>query len=413
VVAEQKHDAALESSSGTASNRKKSSAENAAPETRTSRRQRSTRATYKDDNDDENDTMEEQVEVSETPLPVEQPRRAKKRLVAYRALKKKQLQELCAKEGLSAVGNEKELIARHESFTNLYNSECDSGHPRSHQALLGVFNQREKARKGEADRVPFSGASGHSHCMEQLKERRKEIGEVATGAGSNGEAAAVAPALTSGNPKFDLELNTNFANMIATMKARQGMKKAKPSSDSSKEKGEEGGESSEEFYSADSAETSVAVDADTHASIAHTSDNKVAGADSKTTASNGLAITQSSAKAAASIELPAKLAVEPTAKRKAATAMQRPARSKQKTIAPLPSLDRNTAKSNDRPRRLSSSGNLIGPWKCQVCTFMNEERTYSSAVCQICETKRTPQPIGEENNVSTPGDEENTVSIDC
>jgi hypothetical protein len=335
VVAEQKHDAAQESTSGTASNRKKSSEENAASETRTWRRQRSTRATYRDDEDD---MMEEQVEVSET-LPVEQPRRAKKRLVAYRALKKKQLQELCTKEGLSAVGKEKELSALHESFTNLYNSECDSGHPRSHQALLEVFKRREKARKGEADRLSFSGASGHSHCMEQLKERRKEIGEVATGAGSNGEAAAVAPALTSGNPKFDLELNTNFANMIAIMKARQGIKKAKPSSDSSKEKGEEGGESSEEFCSADSAETSVAVDADTHDSIAHTSDNKVAGADSKATASNGLAMTQSSAKAAASIELSAKLAVEPTAKRKAATTMQRPARSKQRAIAPLPSLD--------------------------------------------------------------------------
>jgi hypothetical protein len=356
--------------------------------------------------------MEEQVEVSEAPQ-AEQPRRTKKRLVTYRAHKKKQLQELCAKEGLSTVGNDKELIARHETFTNLYNSECDSFRPRSHQALSEEVKRREKARKDEATRVQFSGAREHSHCMEQLKERRKAIGEVAKGAGIGGEAAAVAPALTSGNPKFDLEVKTNFEKLIA--KARQGMKKAKSSSDSSKEEGEQGVESSEEFYSADSAETSVALDTDTHASIDHTFDNKVAGADPNTTASNSKSINcvDATEAPASKSELPDKLAVEPTAKRKATTNMQRPARSKQKSITPLPCVDRNTPKSNDRPRRLSSSGNLIGPWECQACTFFNDKRTWSSASCEMCTAKRTPQPIGEENTVVKPGGEENAVSIDC
>lgn len=410
VAAEQKHDDTAAAKESTSDNRKKSSA---TTETRISRRQRSTRVTYKDEKDDD-DVMEGDVS---KPPPAEQPRRTKKRIVAYRALKKKQLQELCAKDGLSAVGNDKELIARHETFTNLYNSECDSFQPRSHQALLAEVKRREKARKDEATRVQFSGAREHSHCMEKLKERRKQIGEVAMGIGGDGEEAAVAPALTSGNPNFDLEVKTNFDKLIAEAKARQGKKKVKPNSDSSKEKGGQGGESSEEFYSADSDETSVVVDTDTHAPIDHTSDNKVTGADSKAAASNGLSCKSSSivdgTETMASIELPEKLAVTPTSKRKATTSVQRPARSKQKAIAPLPSLDRNAAKSNDRPRRLSSSGNLIGPWECQACTFVNNRRTWSSASCEMCAAKRTPQPTGEENTPSKPGGEENAVSIDC
>jgi hypothetical protein len=381
----------------------------AAPEMRTSRRHRSTRAAYRDE-EEEDDMTEDQAEVYEAP-PAEQPRRTKKRIVQYRPLKKKQLQELCAKEGLSPLGSDKELIARHETFTNLYNSECDSFRPRPHQELLEEVKRREKARKDEAMRVRFSGAREHSHCMEQLKERRKEIGEVAKGAGSGAEAASVAPALTSGNPKFDLEVKTNFDKLIA--KARQSMKKAKPSSESGKEKGEQEGESSEEFYSANSAETSVAA-------IDHTSESKVAGTctDSKTTASDGPSFKRSNSvdgteAPASKSELPEKLAVEPTTKRKATTTIQRQAQSKQKAIAPLPSLDRNSAKSNDRPRRLSSSGNLIGPWECQDCTFLNNKRTWSSASCEMCTAKRTPQPIGVENAVATLGGEENAVSIDC
>jgi hypothetical protein len=429
VEAEQKQDtvsSVQESSGNNAANTNSRKEFSAAPETRTSRRQRSTRATAtyrdEDEDDDDNALTKEQLEVSVTTPPAEQPRRTKKRLVSYRPLKKKQLQELCAKEGLHAVGSDKELIARHETFTNLYNSECDSFQPRSHQELLEEVRRREKARKDESMRVKFSGAREHSHCMEQLNKRRKEIGEAAAGAGGDGEAAIGAPTLTSGNPKFDLEVKTNFEKLIA--QARQGMKKTKPSSDSSKEKGDQGGES---IHGTDSAETPVAVDTYTHTSIDHTSNNIVAGADSKTIAINGLSpessnsvngteapaskledlveCNESSAKAAASIDLPEKLGVEPTAKRKATTTVQRPARSKQKAIAPLPSIDRNTTKNNDRPRRLSSSGNLIGPWECQACTFLNEKRTWSSASCEMCTAKRTPQP--------QPTGEENAVSIDC
>ena len=67
--------------------------------------------------------------------------------VNYHKMKKKTLQELCRKEGLSTQGSEKELQKRHEDFILLYNSECDSEHPRSVQELLNEVKNREMALK--------------------------------------------------------------------------------------------------------------------------------------------------------------------------------------------------------------------------------------------------------------------------
>lgn len=432
LAAEKKSDAAEASPKNqpavAASGQKKSSAAGLASETRTPRARRGTRATYKDDDDEEDDKADEEdtdkeVEVCERP-PTDRPRLLKKRLVAYRALKKKQLQELCAKEGLSTAGNDKELIARHETFTTLYNSECDSFQPRSHQKLLQELKRREKAREDEAMRVRYSGARDHSQCMEQLKERRKEIGEASAGAGAggDGENALGEPALTSGNVNFDAEVKANFAKLIE--QGRQAMQKRKTSSESNEK--EEGG-SSERVLSADAVETPVAVGK---------SDCKVAGDDSKTTANSALssegsvngtdapvkeseyvpekertgdflcsetieqnsdesAVAQSSTTAAASGQLPEKLVVKPTSKRKATSPVQRSVRPKQKNIASLPVADSSATKANGRPRRL-----LIGPWECQVCTFVNKKRTWSNATCEMCSAKRVSQPNGVEKTLS-------------
>ncbi len=69
----------------------------------------------------------------------------RKPTVNYHSLKKKQLVELCQKEGLSTHGNDTELKKRHSDFTTLYNSECDSAHPRSVKELLAEIRNRESS----------------------------------------------------------------------------------------------------------------------------------------------------------------------------------------------------------------------------------------------------------------------------
>ena len=64
--------------------------------------------------------------------------------VSYHNLNKKKLVELCSKEGLDVTGNETQLKQRHSDFIILYNSECDSDHPRSVKELVKELRNREK-----------------------------------------------------------------------------------------------------------------------------------------------------------------------------------------------------------------------------------------------------------------------------
>lgn len=65
----------------------------------------------------------------------------------YHIMKRKQLLELCRKENLSTTGSDMELKRRHEDWILLYNSECDSAHPRPVHELLKVLRAREAATK--------------------------------------------------------------------------------------------------------------------------------------------------------------------------------------------------------------------------------------------------------------------------
>jgi len=64
--------------------------------------------------------------------------------VSYHNMNKKKLVELCSKEGLDVTGNETQLKQRHSDFIILYNSECDSDHPRSVKELVKELKSREK-----------------------------------------------------------------------------------------------------------------------------------------------------------------------------------------------------------------------------------------------------------------------------
>jgi hypothetical protein len=74
------------------------------------------------------------------------PKRKKKPATYYNQLSLQKLREKCKQEGLSTLGNEKTLKARHQEYITLYNSECDSLTPRSPSELVREIAMRESAR---------------------------------------------------------------------------------------------------------------------------------------------------------------------------------------------------------------------------------------------------------------------------
>ena len=115
-----------------------------------------------DEVDDVNDLpfiIDDQHTFKETSCSVTQypPRRKlqRKPIITYHKMKKKQLMDLCRKEGLSSQGNEQELKDRHSEFITLCNSECDSEHPRTVKELTMEIKKREKARKVCPCVLPF------------------------------------------------------------------------------------------------------------------------------------------------------------------------------------------------------------------------------------------------------------------
>lgn len=114
---------------------------------------------YDDDNDDEcdedyDDTSDSKMPhdrggLSERIPPTQQQKRQLKRkaTVAYHTMNKKKLVDICRMEGLSTLGNEAELRQRHSDYITLYNSECDSEHPRPVRVLLNEIRSREMSIK--------------------------------------------------------------------------------------------------------------------------------------------------------------------------------------------------------------------------------------------------------------------------
>ena len=100
------------------------------------------------DDDDEYDAkMPSSSKVPSVANPPTKELRCKKPTVSYHSMNRKKLVELCQKEGLDSTGNETELKQRHSYFITLYNSECDSEHPKPLKELLKEVKNREKAIK--------------------------------------------------------------------------------------------------------------------------------------------------------------------------------------------------------------------------------------------------------------------------
>jgi len=397
----------------------------------TSRLRRSKRTNYaEDDNNDDEAIPEPPAEAAvavgdtATAAPVQ---RKKMVLPQYSRLKKKQLREICAKEGLSTSGSDDELKKRHEGFVSLYNSECDSFHPRSHAELVKVITSREQECKKEATKSRYNGSGNHAQCMEQLKQSRKMIGE---------QQDTVSSTASSGDEAFDTEMKNNFAKLIE--QARQGIKKKQAASNRDDDKSS-GGDDTEQPGSMDrddeSKENSTSGDnVQPDVEQASFTESKVAAEDTslpKCIAEAQAAMAQKSGgncekdmpavgeqSAGAELsELPDSVppvasmhasgetdkttsasaiasshATHDTTKRKGTLNVVRTSKKKAK-VAPIA-----------RERRTSAGGSIIGPWTCPLCTFYNTSRTDSKAKCAMCGTLRQS---------GTSGSGDDYIEIDC
>ena len=182
-----------------------------------SRRRKRSRRNYAENDEDEDDNQETESEEDEC---VEVVSMKKRRKMSYHGKKKKQLKDMCKEEGLPTDGTEEELRARHEAFITLYNTECDSIHPRSPAKIVKEIVSEERKRKAEA-----RNSRKDSKIMDQLKKNREQLGNSPSGEGGMAY---------SGNAEFDSKMKSNFAKMAAELKARKAKQSApKPPTDSS------------------------------------------------------------------------------------------------------------------------------------------------------------------------------------
>jgi hypothetical protein len=96
---------------------------------------------------------------------VVQPQRKKRPATYYNQLSLKNLREKCKQEGLSILGNETTLKARHQEYITLYNSECDSLTPRSPAELVREIAMRESARARVSHLYSHKKSVEHFCCL--------------------------------------------------------------------------------------------------------------------------------------------------------------------------------------------------------------------------------------------------------
>jgi len=352
------------------------------PSTRPSKRARRTvakKSTYSEndseiDNDDDED-FEDDSSNSKMPASshheLKQPELKRKPTTNYHKLNKKKKAELCQKEGLSTRGTEDELQRRHSDFIALYNSECDSEHPRSVEDLVEVIKSRELSIKEEAAKDLYSGAKQHNKLMGNLGNCMKAYND-----GSIDKP-------TSGNKAFDAEMKNNFKEMIELVKKRNVTN---------------GDEHDSAINSNGGAQESGGIDGI----------GSMASLSNRSCLQQSASISESGRIRSASASTSATMGGI-----KASTPQSARQKNKHKQKSSPPSLSKATAKraspqkfsrSNSRSSKVSN----LGPWSCQACTFENMRNTTRTARCQMCDAVRPKElDLGKRAN------EREVVNIDC
>lgn len=120
--------------------------------------------------------VESSSTITEQLLPELDVRRKKLSRTIYRGLKKKDLQELCRREGLSTYGSDKDLQHRHTAWIDKYNAECDSLRPRAVAELRQELEKEERDRAAGAFTTSACGKKELA-CVAKLFARLTELGK--------------------------------------------------------------------------------------------------------------------------------------------------------------------------------------------------------------------------------------------
>ncbi len=363
-------------------------------------------------------TESEVAEISSTlphqqrPQPQQPPRRlTKKNPVLYHSLKKKQLQDLCRKEGLSTHGSDTELKLRHQAFLELYNAECDSRNPRTHAELLQDLALREQQRRLVENQDRRKGAHAHTAHVERFFQQR------------NGDVLA----MKRGHSEFDQEWKEGWKRLIAlgkqqlererkkkqmasnekkqpedfnvTTNMKEGMDLEKPRDVDTKASG------TELYMEVQASETTQVTIHDPVANRKKYADAMTAGLKAKARPGFGCENQENEPKDNAlellGSESRSRAPVSPRVTKRPFEAMCPYSSATSISDVSPPRLwiatPRNdySIKQPKQPRfhnapskSHTSKGSIVGPWTCKLCTFSNTNRTWSTAKCEMCESPR-------------------------
>ena len=268
----------------------------------------------------------------------------RKSKTSYHGLKKKQLQQLCANEGLPTTGDESELKARHSEYIMLYNCECDSSHPRTVSELVKQVKANEKARR-------LAKARSNKNLSKGIKMLGSTVAEY-----NDGKIGKP----TTGDLGLDAKMNANFKVLIAN--ARRSTK------------GGVGAECSSDIMKAATCPHAGKEGDAKLPAMENLSNNRRAtlegrSPDTLSDSDRTVEVDCSPSKSGAG-DVPTANNPEP-----------RKVRTAKKTRQPNPRQDTTSSSS-----RIAS----YGKWACPACTFVNEKNVTARTLCELCETPRPP-----------------------
>lgn len=305
----------------------------------------------------------------------------------YHGMKRKEIQNLLKKDGLSILGTDAEMKERHKEYLLLYNAECDAQYPRSNQEIVKTLQQRELKRKEEIRHSFKNGTRNHTNYMQNLKKACENDGIKRT----------------SGNATFDQTLNKNFKDLIQKAKERGIVKSPKRPFDVSKydepDDNNNGNPSPPKTEKNNGENPQTNNNHNNNINAPHRSPNKTPKRIKNPYLKSPFARNKPSFGSATEPNVPVKSIPE-------IPSIQSPKQhnATSSTISPLKSIDLTSIPNTYRPassnKSLSMNTTLsnvnVNPikkshrfeWQCVACTFINKNRCYANATCEMCGTRR-------------------------
>ncbi|KAL3798235.1 hypothetical protein ACHAW5_008316 [Stephanodiscus triporus] len=317
----------------------------------------------------------------------------RKATVSYHTMNRKKLVDICRGEGLSTHGNEAELKQRHSDYITLYNSECDSEHPRSVKELLNEIKSREISIKREAEQ---SGPKQQRVLIKHLADSLE-----AYNGGSIGR-------LTTSNAAFDAKLNNKYAELIASVKKREGR------SSSAKARVPAVQNDSLERKSSSVDDEKSAIREGGEGQTAVTSSRQQTSGVSDLGGMDNEAVSPSiSTDSDKTVEAPRKIREanhEETYSPSASIYNTTGKRASSRKSTSSKKSDSHSAVAMTFATTSSARISSLGPWICNACTFENLRNITRNSRCEMCDTVR---PKESEPDHHRKARDVEIVNIDC